>query len=298
MRRVTSVPGGPRPSTFSIVARDPQSGEWGVAVQSKFLCVGSVVPWGVAGAGAVATQAWSNVGFGPAGLDLLHRGTPAREVVDRLVAEDTGRDHRQLGVVDRGGASAAWTGRLCLPWAGHRYGPEYTCQGNILAGEAVVAAMEEAFMRSRGPLPERLIGVLHAGQSAGGDSRGQQSAALLIVKEKGGYGGFTDREIDLRVDDHPTPIGELERLLRLHRLYFAPGMAGLTRAAGTVAREMQKILAKLGYYQGSISGEYDPATREAFMRFCHVENFEERYRDDEFVDREVLTFMRERYGGV
>jgi uncharacterized Ntn-hydrolase superfamily protein len=118
------------------------------------------------------------------------------------------------------------------------------------------------------------------------------------VKEKAGYGGFTDREIDLRVDDHPTPITELERILRLHRLYFAPGMAGRTRAAGTVAREMQKILTKLGYYHGSISGDYDAATREAFKRFCHVENFEERYRDDEFVDREVLTFMRERYGGV
>ena len=289
--------GGPRPSTFSIVARDPESGEWGVAVQSKFLCVGSIVPWAVAGAGAVATQAWSNVGFGPAGLDLLRRGTPAREVVDRLIAEDSGRDHRQLGVVDRAGASAAWTGRLCLPWAGHRGGPEYTCQGNILAGEAVVAAMEEAFLGSSGPLPERLVAVLHAGQSVGGDSRGQQSAALLVVKEKGGYGGFTDRAIDLRVDDHPTPIAELERLLRLHRLYFAPGMAGLTRAAGTVAREMQKILAKLGYYDGAISGEYDQATRKAFERFCHVENFEERYRDDDFVDREVLTFMRERYGG-
>ena len=292
------MPGGPRLSTFSIVARDPHSGEWGVAVQSKFLCVGSVVPWARADVGAVATQAWANVGFGPAALELLRGGTPAREVVDRLIAEDAGRDHRQLGVVDGRGTSAAWTGRLCFPWAGHRGGPEYTCQGNILAGEAVVAAMEEAFVRSSGPLAERLVGVLHAGQAAGGDSRGQQSAALLVVKEKGGYGGFTDRAIDLRVDDHPTPIAELERLLRLHRLYFAPGMAGLTRAAGTVAREMQKILAKLGYYQGPLSGEYDAATQDAFRRFCHVENFEERYREDEFVDRDVLTFMRERYGGV
>jgi uncharacterized Ntn-hydrolase superfamily protein len=292
------VPGGPRLSTFSIVARDPHSGEWGVAVQSKFLCVGSVVPWARADAGAVATQAWANVGFGPAALDLLRRGTPAREVVDRLIAEDADRDHRQLGVVDARGASAAWTGRLCFSWAGHRSGPDYTCQGNILAGEAVVAAMEETFVRSSGALAERLVGVLHAGQAAGGDSRGQQSAALLAVKDKGGYGGFTDRAIDLRVDDHPAPIAELERLLRLHRLYFAPGMAGLTRAAGTVAREMQKILAKLGYYQGPVSGEYDAATRDAFRRFCHVENFEERYREDEFVDRDVLTFMRERYGGV
>lgn len=287
------------PSTFSIVARDPERGEWGVAVQSKFLCVGSVVPWARAGVGAVATQAWANVGFGPAGLDLLSQGLPASEVVDRLIAPDDGRDHRQLGVVDARGGSAAWTGRLCFRWAGHRTGADYTCQGNILAGGEVVAAMEEAFTRSRDPFPERLLVALIAGQDAGGDSRGQQSAALLVVRERGGYGGFTDRAVDLRVDDHPTPIVELGRLLRLHRLYFAsPDAAKRIRVAGSIVREMQEILAKLGYYHGPRSGEYDPATREAFKRFCHMENFEERYRDDELVDREVLTFMRERYGDV
>ncbi len=287
----------PCPSTFSIVARDSQSGEWGVAVQSKFLCVGSVVPWAQAGAGAVATQAWANTGFGPAGLALLREGFRAQEVVDRLIAGDDGRDHRQLGVVDARGGSAAWTGRLCFRWAGHRTGPDYACQGNILAGEAVAAAMEASYLGSSGPLPERLVAALHVAQAAGGDSRGQQSAALLVVREKGGYGGFTDRAVDLRVDDHPAPIVELERLLRLHRLLFAPGTATLTRASGSVVREMQEILANLGYYIGPVSGEYDPVTREAFKRFCHVENFEERYREDEFVDREVVTFMRERYGG-
>lgn len=288
----------PPVATFSIAARDPETREWGVAVQSKFLCVGSVVPWARAGAGALATQAWSNVGYGPAGLDLLRQGLAASEVVDRLVAGDEGRDQRQLGVVDAQGRSAAWTGRLCFRWAGHRTGPNYACQGNILAGEEVVAAMADAFVRSRGPLPERLVAVLGAGQDAGGDSRGQQSAALLIVREGAGYGGMTDRAVDLRVDDHPSPIAELGRLLELHRLFFFPDAAKLTRAAGFVVREMQEILAKLGYYPGPISGEYDPVTREAFKRFCHMENFEERYREDEFVDREVLIFMRERYGNV
>lgn len=284
--------------TFSIVAHDPDRGEWGVAVQSKFLAVGSVVPWAEAGAGAIATQAWANVGFGPAGLRLLREGASAQEVVDRLVAGDDRRDHRQVGVVDARGRSAAWTGRLCFRWAGHRTGAGYACLGNILAGGDVVAAMEAAFRSATGPLAERLVKALRAGQDAGGDSRGQQSAALLVVRAGGGYGGATDRAVDLRVDDHPDPITELARLLRLHRLYFAPETAHLTRAAGHVAREMQEILAKLGFYRGPISGQYDLATREAFRRFCHVENFEERYRDDDLVDREVLTFMRERYGGI
>jgi uncharacterized Ntn-hydrolase superfamily protein len=289
----------PFPSTFSIVARDPQRGEWGVAVQSRFLCVGSVVPWARAGVGALATQAWAHVGFGPAGLDLLRQGLPAREVVDRLIAGDTGRDHRQLGVVDARGGAAAWTGRLCFRWAGHRTGAQYACQGNILTGEDVVAAMEETFLGSRDPLPERLVSALAAGQEAGGDSRGQQSAALVIVREHGGYGGYTDRAVDLRVDDHPSPIVELDRLLRLHRLQFpSPEAATRTRAAGSVVREMQEILAKQGYYRGPVSGEYDPATREAFRRFCRAEHFEDRFREDEFVDREILTFMRERYGDV
>ncbi len=284
--------------TFSIVAHDPGRGEWGVAVQSKFLSVGSVVPWAEAGTGAVATQAWANVGFGPGGLALLREGASAPEVVDRLVASDPRRDHRQVAVVDARGGSAAWTGRLCFRWAGHRTGPGYACAGNILTGEEVVAAMERAFLDSSGPLAERLVGALRAGQEAGGDSRGQQSAALLVVRAGGGYGGYTDRAVDLRVDDHPAPIAELERLLRLHRVFFAPEVAHLTRAAGQVVREMQEILLKLGYYRGPLSGEYDRATREAFRRFCHVENLEDRFRDDDLVDREVLTYMRERYGAT
>jgi uncharacterized Ntn-hydrolase superfamily protein len=283
-------------ATFSIVARDPAADEWGIAVQSRFLAVGAVVPWAQAGVGGVATQAWANVAYGPAALGWLRDGLSAADVVDRLIAADEGRDHRQLGVVDAQGGSAAWTGPRCFRWAGHRSGVNYTCQGNILAGEAVILAMEDSFLGSAGPLSHRLVAALRAGQQAGGDSRGQQSAALLVVREGGGYGGSTDRAVDLRVDDHGSPIDELDRLLALHRVFFSPATAQLTRAAGNVVREMQEILTKQGYYHGPISAEYDAATRAAFKQFCHMENFEARYREDEFVDREVLTFMRGRYG--
>ncbi len=286
-----------RPSTFSIAAADLARGEFGVAVASKFLAVGSVVPWARAGVGAVATQAWANLSFGPGGLDLLAQGLTAEDVVHRLVDADPDREHRQLGVVDRQGGAVAWTGNECFHWAGHRSGPGYTCQGNILTAEAVVAAMAESFAHSAGPLPERLVGALEAGQAQGGDSRGQQSAAVYVAKEKGSYGGYLDRHIDLRVDDHATPISELRKLLDLHRLYFgATADANLTRVAGNVAKELQQTLAELGYYRGTIHGVYDPPTKDAFRQFCAIENFEERWRDDDFVDREIVRFMRSRYG--
>lgn len=286
-----------RPSTFSIVAHDPTTGEFGVGVASKFLAVGAVVPWARAGVGAVATQAWANLSYGPGGLELLQQGLPAPEVVERLTAGDEGRAHRQLGVVDARGRAAAWTGNECFPSAGHEVGSGYTCQGNILAGETVVRAMAETFERTGGPLPERLAAALAAGQGQGGDSRGQQSAALYVVKEKGSYGGYLDRYVDLRVDDHPAPIDELRKLLELHRLYFgATEAANLTRLSGNVARLVQEMLAKAGAYAGPIDGVYGEATKDAFRRWCSVENFEERWRDDDLVDREILSFMRKRYG--
>ena len=286
-----------RPSTFSIVALDSSTGELGIGVASKFLAVGAAVPWARAGAGAIATQAWANLSYGPDGLDLLERGTAAEEVVKRLTEPDDNREHRQLGVVDRAGNAAAWTGTDCFNWAGHRIGTGYTCQGNILTGPDVVDAMAEAFERTSGLLPERLVAALEAGQARGGDSRGQQSAALYVVKEKGSYGGFIDRYVDLRVDDHAEPIPELRKLLEMHRLYFgATEPANLTRLAGNVAKELQTLLKNLGYYAGEISGVYDLGTKDAFRRFCSVENFEERWRDDHFADREILNFMRKRYG--
>ncbi|MGQ0568054.1 MAG: DUF1028 domain-containing protein [Armatimonadota bacterium] len=286
-----------RPSTFSIVAQDTSTGELGVGVASKFLAVGAMVPWARAGVGAVATQAWGNLSFGPNGLTILEAGHSAEETVARLIAGDDGRERRQLGIVDASGRAAAWTGRECMPWAGHRAGAGYTCQGNILAGEAVVRSMAETFEGAGAPLPERLLAALAAGQAAGGDSRGQQSAALYVAKEKGSYGGYLDRYVDLRVDDHVAPIAELRRFLELHRLYFGKtDAANLTRMAGNVVRMVQEMLAKAGFYAGPIDGGYGPETRDAFRRWCGVENFEERWREDDFVDREILSYMRKRHG--
>lgn len=285
-----------RPSTFSIVAADLPAGEFGVAVASKFLAVGSVVPWARAGAGAMATQAWANLSYGPTGLSLLAEGHRAEDVVRHLIDADDNRDHRQVGLVDRFGNAAAWTGHECFRWAGHRTGAGYACQGNILASGAVTTAMADAFERSAGPLPERLVAALEAAQAQGGDSRGQQSSALYVAKDKGSYGGYLDRYIDLRVDDHPAPVTELRKLLELHRLYFGATTSGaLTRAAGNVAREIQEILRGLGYYTGELTGTYDDATKEAFRKFCAIENFEERWREDDLVDREIVAFMRTRF---
>lgn len=285
-------------STFSIVAHDPATSELGVGVASRFLAVGAVVPCAEAGVGAVATQAAANLSFGPKGLQLLRSGRPARQVVETLIAGDEGRSHRQLGIADARGGAAAWTGTDCLPWAGHVTGSGFTAQGNILAGETVVHAMAASFEQTTGPLPERLIAALTAGQAQGGDSRGQQSAALYVVKERGSYGGYTDRYVDLRVDDHAAPVDELRRLLEQHRLHFgATNNANLTRLAGNVARLVQEMLTRAGAYAGPIDGVYTQTTRDAFRRWCSVENFEERWREDDLVDREILTFMRRRYGG-
>jgi len=214
---VSSLPAAPpSPSTFSIVAADPEAGEAGIAVASRFFSVGSVVPWARAGAGAVATQSFANTTFGPRGLDLLERGATPEEIVAILLRDDPDRDRRQFGVVSASGASATYTGKGCLPWAGGRSGPNYAVQGNILTGEPVVAALERGFLESKGkPLGERLYAALKAGDAAGGDSRGRQSAAILVVRAKGGYNGFTDRAIDVRVDDHADPIVEIGRLLDL-----------------------------------------------------------------------------------
>jgi len=282
------------PSTYSIVAWDPEAGEWGVAVQSKFLGVGAVVPWARAGVGAVATQAWANVGFGPRGLEMLEDGLPAQQVVEELVAGDEGRGRRQVAVVDGRGRAAAHTGRECPDWAGHVTGDGYSCQGNILVGRETVDAMARAFVEVEGALPERLVAALEAGQAAGGDRRGQQSAALLVVREGGGYGGYTDRYVDLRVEDHPRPIEELARVLKLHRLYFSGGgTARLVRLEPALVREIQDHLRRLGHYSGPATGRLDERTREALQWFYAIENFEERMGDDEHIDADVLEFMRE-----
>ena len=282
--------------TFSIVARDPGSGEWGVGVQSKFLGVGGVVPWAKAGIGAIATQSWANTSYGPVGLRMLEEGMSAHEVVDRLVEDDDESALRQVGVIDAQGRAAAFTGQDCYAWAGHILGENYACQGNILVSEKTVQSMAEAFQRSEGALADRLVAALLAGQAAGGDRRGQQSAALLVVREGGGYGGFNDRYVDLRVDDHPTPIDELGRLLKLYRLYFfETDPSQLVKIEGATAKEIQKILKRAGYYQGRANGIYGEDTKKALRDFVHTENLEERWRDDDLMDGVILEFMRERF---
>jgi uncharacterized Ntn-hydrolase superfamily protein len=212
----------PPVATFSIVACDPETGELGVAVQSKFIAVGAVVPYAKAGVGAVATQAWANTSWGPRVLDLLEEGKSPEETLLIVVDEDDNAVQRQIGFIDARGETAGYTGSRCLDWAGFHAGKHYICQGNILAGEKVVKAMGKAFETTKGRLAERMLAALEAGQKAGGDKRGRQSAALLVVKEKGGYSGFNDRYRDLRVDDHPTPIAELKRIYKLHTAVFPP----------------------------------------------------------------------------
>jgi uncharacterized Ntn-hydrolase superfamily protein len=284
--------------TFSIVARDAQTGEFGIAVQSKFLAVGAVVPWAKAVVGAIATQSWANTRYGPQGLELLASGLTATEVLARLTNDDEGRASRQVGIVGIEGEPASFTGDECYPWAGGRVGKHYTCQGNILAGEETVLAMARTFEETPGQLCDRLMAALAAGQAAGGDSRGQQSAALLVVRQGGGYGGFNDRFIDLRVDDHPRPIDELKRILQLHKLYlFPPEPADILVIDMNLARKLQELLTATGDYQGAINGSYDDVTRDAFRKFSGRENLEERWFEDARVDRVVLEFMRQKAQG-
>ena len=210
----------PSISTFSIVARDSKTGELGVAVQSKFVAVGSVVPYARAGIGAIASQAWGNPRYGSVGLELLASGKSALEAVDLMTSADPHRNSRQLAIIGTDGNASIFTGQECMDWAGGKTGKNYAVQGNILTGSKVIEAMGEAFEDNNGTLAERMIASLHAGQKAGGDKRGRQSAALLVVRQGWGYGGLTDRFRDLRVDDHPTPIKELERIYYIHRKIF------------------------------------------------------------------------------
>ena len=282
-------------ATFSIVAIDPATGELGVAVASKFLAVGAVVPWARAGVGAVATQSYANVSYGPTGLELMAAGYSAGETLARLLADDPERELRQVGIVDARGGTATFTGSACHAWAGGRTGPGYAVQGNILTGPEVVDAMAHAFETTEGPLAARLLAALAAGDAAGGDRRGKQSAALLVVKERGGYGGYTDRFIDLRVDDHPEPVAELERLYGIWRLYFEkPKPEDRLPLEGAVLVELQELMCALGYYQGPVHGQWDEATRRAYATLIGNENFEERIPlDADWIDRAVLEYLRD-----
>lgn len=302
--------------TFSIVARDPDNGDLGVAVASKFLAVGSVVPWARAGVGAIATQALANVTYGPDGLVALELGANAEATLARLVDADEGGSDRQLGIVDARGGSASHTGSGCLHWAGGRVADGVAVQGNILTGPDVVDAMLTAFEGASGPLPDRLLTTLLAGDRAGGDARGRQSAALLVVRAGGGYGGTTDRWIDLRVDDHDDPVPELRRLHDVWRLLSErPEPGDLLPIDATLAPELRERLTRAGWapgrddrfaasIRGAIAGvtrigeprdagpEWDATWDSALLTWMGVANLEERTAASGWIDPVVLEQLR------
>jgi uncharacterized Ntn-hydrolase superfamily protein len=272
-------------ATYSIAACDLETGQWGVATQSKFLGVGSVVPWAEPHVGAIATQAYANPRYGPDGLALLREGLSTEEVVGRLTSADDDRDHRQLGVVDGKGGSATFTGSECMDWAGGRTGPCYAAQGNILVSAATVDAIAESFESTAGaPLAERLLDCLDAAQAAGGDRRGQQSAALLVVERDAGYASLSDRVVDLRVDEHERPLEELRRIYVMHQAIFGktPRENWLEVDEG-LADELRGRLARLGY-EGELG--------DAFSTWAGSENLEERVDGVEHVDPVVLEELR------
>lgn len=281
-------------STFSIVGFDPETGDLGVAVASKFVAVGAIVPWAKAKVGAIATQALANVSYGPRGLELLAEGYSAEDVVRKLVGEDPLKEERQVGIVDSKGRAAAFTGSKCYSYAGHIVGEGYAVQGNILAGPEVLEAMVKAYENTRGELVDKLLAALEAGDKAGGDRRGKQSAAILVVREGGGYGGYTDNYVDLRVDDHEEPVLELKRIFKIWELIM------LTRekpddivSKDEVAEEVQIALKNLGFYKGEITGRWDEETEKAFVDWAMINNFENKLRKDDHIWGTIYRFLVE-----
>ena len=308
--------------TFSIVARDPATGDLGVAVASKFLAVGAVVPWARAGVGAIATQALANVQYGPDGLAALAAGGDAEGVLASLTSADEGRADRQAGIVDAHGGAASYTGPGCLTWAGGRTGDAVTVQGNILTGPEVVDSMLAAYAQAaEAPFPDRLLDALLAGDRAGGDARGRESAALLVVREAAGYGGLGDRWLDLRVDDHPDPVPELQRIMRVWRLYYErPDAADLLPIDEALAVELRKRLAAAGWAPGrddafaaaiqrALGGAprigearetgpgWGPTWDAALVTWMGVANLEERTAARGWIDPVVLEELRSLTGG-
>ena len=279
--------------TFSIVAFDPANGDLGVAVASKFPCVGAVVPWAKAGVGAVATQAWANTDFGPDGLRLMAGGMPAGPALDAVLEGDDGRDERQAGFVDARGEAATFTGSGCVEWAGGVSAEHLAAQGNILASEGVVDAMAGAFASAEGELCDRLLAALLAGDAAGGDRRGKQSSALLVVRDRGGYEGRNDRYIDLRVDDHPEAPAELARLFTVWDDTMLIRNDPPLESGTELVSELQRRLAKVGRYEGPVHGEFDEATRLALADWAGRSNLEGRLRQDGRVSRHLMTELRD-----
>jgi uncharacterized Ntn-hydrolase superfamily protein len=311
--------------TYSIVALDPATGDLGVAVQSKFLAVGAVVPWAQAGVGAVATQSFANVTFGPGGLARLASGMAAAHVLERLVSADPLRSQRQVGIVDAHGGSATHTGGACFAWAGGLTGPGFAAQGNILARASVVDGLADTLLAGGRPFPELLIACLAAADAQGGDRRGRESASLLVVRANAGYGGGNDRWIDLRVDHDDDPIGQLGRLLDLQRLYLdRPAPGELARVDEALAGEIRSLLSKVGAEPGgrfgnvyapmfpdqvteagpeaserpmtgtptALPSNWDSSWQGALEDWMGVENLEERTAAPGWIDPRVLAVLR------
>jgi uncharacterized Ntn-hydrolase superfamily protein len=277
--------------TFSIVACDLEGKTWGVAVASKFLAVGAVVPHAQVDVGAVATQSFANTSFGPRGLELMAKGSSAQETLEALLRDDPNKEGRQVGLVDSKGNSATFSGSICFDWAGGVTGQGYAIQGNILSGEKVVFAMEKKFLKLKGDLPSRLYAALLAGDQVGGDRRGRQSAAIYVAKAKSGYGGYNDRWIDLRVDDHVNPLHKLGELIELHSLYFetSPEKDRLS-LRGNSLEQMTLILKRTGYLKNNMS------YIDAFSKFIGNENFEERAEPSgKWIDKPVMKYLRNKY---
>ena len=290
-------PAQPLVSTFSIVARDPANGDLGVAVQSKFPNVRVAVPYAKAGVGAVATQSFSNSDFGTKGLELLALGATPQEVLTIVSRDDADLQDRQVGIVDAKGRSATFTGKKCFDWAGGRTGPDYAIQGNILVSEATVAAMEKAFRGTRGALADRLLAAIKAGAEAGGDRRGRQSAALVVVRQGASYDAKSDRYIDISVYDAKDPIAEIYRLYELQKIHFERSdPKDVIPIRGADAVYLQKLLAKKGFHKGRTDGVWDEASTNALADYMGWENYDTRIRRDGQIDRKILELIRTKEG--
>ena len=311
--RFPSFADDPLVSTFSIAAIDLENGDVGVAVQSKFPNVRPTVPWAEVGVGAIATQSFVNVSYGPRGLALMRNGATAEEALKILVETDSSRQSRQAGIVDAKGNAASWTGNECFDWAGGVTGENwggkgvivtgkgFAAQGNILVGKATVETMARVFQSTKGSLADRLVAALVAGGKAGGDRRGEESAALLVKRKGGGYDGTNDDYIDISIYDNPKPLDELERLYALHKLYyFRSDPKNLIVIDPAICRELQGILKNKAYkgmefYSGPVNGVFDAATKKALQDFMGWENYDVRIRNDNKIDREVLQDIRKNY---
>ncbi|MHA1475443.1 MAG: DUF1028 domain-containing protein [Promethearchaeota archaeon] len=283
--------------TFSIVAFDPKTGDLGVAVQSKFPCVGSVVSWAKTNVGAVATQAFANTTFGPRGLKLLEEGFSSNEVLSKLLEDDDLREQRQLGIIDAKGNAVAFTGKDCFYWAGHVVGENFSCQGNILVSEDTVKDMASAFKNTEGDLADKLLAVLTAADMEGrGDVRGKQSAHLLIVREKGGYGGFTDVMVDIRVDEHKEPIKELKRIFKMYDMIMLEreDPKNLMKIEGDVSLNIKRVLIELGYIDKDpteILEVWEETDSKAFENWVGINNFENKWKKDGTIWRSIYDYL-------